>query len=157
MEKQNYEPGSIDELANEIFNRDTKKIEFELEISNENSKIYLFETLLDLLMKGIFIIYSKSFNLKQFDVSYILLLNKWFSKINYEIIINELEEWDSNLHYCRIVLKKNEEFFFLLHNMPEEYHFLVNMNFDESEFDNMYALVELNDKKYRISFTKKYM
>ena len=157
MENENYEPNSIDALANKIFSNSEEKIEVELEVSREDSKIYLFETLLDLLMKGIFIVYNGSFNLKYFNVTCILLLNKWFSKINYKIQIDELEDWEPRSQYCRIVLRKNEEFFFLLHDMTEEYHFLVNRDFNESEFDNMYALIELNNKKYKISFTKKYI
>ena len=88
-----------------------------------------------------------------------------FEIIGYKLHINEITNMDyyevlRNKSYCRVALRdlKSDEGFFKINAKniePEKrYHFIMNSNYSgEKNIKNIYMVLMLNDKGYKISFS----
>lgn len=152
---ENEISGDIDDLIPSIFSSNPNKISLEFEKTNEDSDIYLFESLLEILFKGIIFVYGRGFDINKFGAKHITTLNKYFQKIGFKIMMDEIQEDIENNHYCKILLKQIDEMFFIIHNIDELYHFVINVNYNtDTSFEDIYALLPAQNKRYHISFYK---
>lgn len=152
MENNETNEISYETLAKKIFNSDNDKIDIQLDNINGDD-VYIFQLLINIIMNGIYIIYGENFDIKLFSEEIVTKLNKWLSKINYKVIIDSFNDYPLIPYYCRIILKKIDEIFFMIHNIDSKYHFTINRSFVYGiPFENICALFECNCKKYYIRF-----
>jgi hypothetical protein len=79
-----------------------------------------------------------------------------FQKINFHCFISKLDEIPN--HYCRIVLKQEDNIFFELHpKITEEFHILINGSFNDDrlmKFQDIYSKLQIGNSQYGIHFDK---
>lgn len=152
---ENQVCGELDDLIPSIFSDGSNKIELEFEKPDEDPDCYLFESLLEILFKGIIYVYGNGFDINKFEAKHVMFLNKYLKKIGYKFMMDEMEENFENNHYCKIILSQLDEMFFISHNIKETYHFSVNPKYNKNtKLEDMYALLSTLTKKYHVSFYK---
>ncbi|ARF11247.1 hypothetical protein Klosneuvirus_1_104 [Klosneuvirus KNV1] len=167
IEFEKLQDNTPEEIAEKIFTNDPKPpFTFQIIAEGETADFpYIFEILITILMEGLEILtgdLSKA-ELDNFSEDHLTCLAPWFKSLGFKLKIEECHEddkWDYEKYYCRIVLNyKGDAPLFQIKPINKNYHFLINGNGNVNEENNnkknlkdLYAILNLNQKIYKISF-----
>lgn len=136
--------------------------------SDTNEKLTpvdIFEIFLTILVEGMFIKFNPitKDTLKSFDENVILKLSPWLQSLGFDTTVDVLQKEnvsDYDKHYCKIILRSDpswEQYFETHENIVKDYHFIFGgdspyIHNQKCGLDNMFAIIILNKKVYKIAF-----
>lgn len=129
--------------------------------SSDTSPQYAFEILITILLEGLSILSNDFTTIDKIQLTHIDSASPYFTSMGIvlnveEYHISEIELY--NKQYCRILLNKGvDEGYFLMKNIDEPYHFLLNGTYyDENEsktaINELHAIYIDGDTVFKIKF-----
>lgn len=134
--------------------------------NDENDSNYVFQLLANILFEALeyFTGDLSKISLDNFNIEYIKALDPWFQSMGFTIVTKEYNKSDEEYkqYYCRAIIKTSDyETFFIMKNIRNNFHFLLNGNYMEENkhkdlADLMLVFYGHNDKVFSINFVKFY-
>ena len=158
--------GSPKKLASYLLSSDPlppNTIHLTSEDNEEENACYVFQLLSNILMESIGYLTDDftNLNLNEFTPDIIYNLNPYFKSMGFTIAVKEYEKNDEEYkdYYSRIILKNSEyETFFIMKNITNKFHFLLNGNGDylhnnkSRPLDELALIFYVNTKVFHITY-----
>lgn len=164
---QNHTP---EEIAEKLFTNEPKKpFTYQIVAEGENADFpYIFEILITILMEGLEILTGdlSVSNLDNFSKDHLICLLPWFKSLGFVLKVDEYteeEKTDYDSYYCRIIIRYKDNIpLFQIKPTNKNYHFFINANsYEENNnkqnLKELYAILNLNQTVYKISFDFHYL
>lgn len=169
IEFEKLQNNTPEEIAEKLFTDDPKPpFSFQIIAEGETADFpYIFEILITILMEGLEILTGdlSTADLDNFSKDHLTCLLPWFKSLGFTLKVEELTDVDKteySQYYCRIVINYKEDApLFQIKPIGKNYHFLINGNLHEENSNkenlkDLYAILNLNQQVYKISFNFHY-